>query len=126
VESFPTLLGERLARTDLAEQQRNALQTAMAQATAARQRPINEMIFAFDNYVTSAAQLYETVAASSGSVKSMRDGLYISNPGALGRFNKLVDEVNRAHEVADSALRRLAPEQQTRFRRMGLATPIRK
>lgn len=126
VQSFPTLLSEKLASADLPADRRTTLQSEMARVYTTRQQPMVAAVAAFDSFVQLAARLYETAAANSGSVRSMRTGLEISDGRVLGGFNALVDQANRAHEVADSAIRRLDPEQQARFRRMGIATPIKR
>ena len=124
VASYPDLLKERLASVDLATAERNALETEITRAVAARQQPVVEALTVFDTFVSSAASLYEMAAANPGAFRSMRTGLEISSGALLGRFNATVNEVNRAHEAADSAIRRLDPEHQARFRRMGVATPV--
>lgn len=124
VASFPTVLDEQLARTKLSASERQSLGTDMGQAYETRQRPVVAAVSALDSFVQLAAQIYELMAANSGSVQSMRTGLEISNGGVLQRFNALVDQTNRAHEVADTAIRRLNPEQQARFKRMGVAKRV--
>ena len=124
VASFPTVLTDQLSRTDLPTAQRQSLEAEMAQAYSARQRPVVAAVTALDSFVQLTAQIYELMAANAGSVQSTRTGLQISNGGVQQRFNALVDRVNRAHEVADTAIRRLSPEQQARFTKMGVTKRI--
>ena len=124
VASFPTVLSDQLSRTDLSSAERQSLESEMAQAYSARQRPVVEAVTALDSFVQLTAQIYELMAANAGSVQSMRTGLRISNGAVLQRFNGLVDQANRAHEVADTAIRRMNPVQQARFTRMGVTKRI--
>jgi hypothetical protein len=125
VQTFSSVLNERMARTDLSAGERSAIERDIAAAYAARQQPAVQVVTALDGFVDSAAQLYELMAVHSGSIQSMRTGLEIADPRVLQRYNGLVDQVNRAHEAADSAMRRLVePDQQQRFRRMGLTKRV--
>lgn len=124
VASFPTVLDEQLARTELSAAARQTLGAEMGEVYATRQRPVLAAVTALDSFIQLTAQLYELMAANSGSIQSMRTGLHISNGAVLQRFNGLVDQVNSAHEAADTAIRRLDPEQQDRFKRMGVAKRI--
>ncbi|HEY0670649.1 MAG TPA: hypothetical protein VGD27_00215 [Longimicrobiales bacterium] len=126
VASYPELLASRLARLDLSDAQRAALHAEMTQAYAARQQPVLATVAVIDTFVHTVARLYEMMASNQGAFQSKLAGLEFSDVDMLRRYNGMVDEVNRAHAAADSAIRRLPPEHQAHFRRMGLATPVRK
>ena len=74
-------------------------------------------------FVEAAAELYELVAMESDSIKSMRDGLEMSDSSLLARFNHQVDVVNDARDAAAATLPSLGPLQQQSLRAMGL-TPL--
>ena len=126
VQTFRTILSDKLATTDIPADRRQAITNEMAQAYDAQQKPVIRAVAAVDTFVQHAAVLYELAASRSGAFQSMRTGLEISDGAVLQRFNQLVDRANHAHEVADSAIRRLPADQQTRFRAMGVATPLKR
>lgn len=82
---------------------------------------------ALETFVSKSAGLYELMAAQPlDSVKDMREGLVISDAGVHAQYNRLVDEVNAAHERLDTLIRSLPAGQQSSFRRMSIATIVRK
>ena len=81
---------------------------------------------AFETFAGQAAELYELMAAQpKDSVRDMRSGLEISDPGVHAEYNRRVDEINAAHERLDKTIRALPPEQQASFSRMGLTTRLK-
>jgi hypothetical protein len=80
----------------------------------------------FDRFVQVTAELYEVMAAAPASVKSMRDGLEISDASLLAEYNRRVDEVNAARDRFEMALQALTTEQRAPFSRMGLTAYLKK
>jgi hypothetical protein len=126
LQAFPTVLERRLAETDLSEDQRRVLADEVAKAFATRQQPVVQAVEAFDQLIGVIAEVYELAAKYPSSIKAMRTGLEIENERVLERYNSMVDRVNGLHAVADSAVRRLEPQQQARFARMRVVKPIRR
>jgi hypothetical protein len=126
VESYPSVLNDKLGPMDLSADQKRTLADEMTRAYAVRQKPAIEAVAEFDKFVEAAARLYEVAAANSGSLQSMRTGLETTDGRVHLGFNRVVDDVNRAHTAADHAIRRLPPEHLQRFMRMGIAQPIRR
>src|SRR5688572_23982964 len=125
MQSFHTVLERRLGETDLSDEQRRALETEMAQAFATQQQPVVQAVEKFDQLVGVIAEVYELAAKYPSSIKAMRTGLEIEDERVLERYNSMVDRVNNLHAVADSAIRRLEPQQQARFARMRVVKPIK-
>ena len=96
------------------------------EASAADPAPVTDTHRALEQFAKETAELYELMAASSSSVQAMRDGLEISDDSVLARYNRGVDEVNAAHEELDAAIKALTAEQQVTFRRMNVASVIKK
>ncbi len=96
----------------------------LAAAFAAERKPIVVAVEAHREFVVAAAELYELVASQPESIRSMRDGLEISDPALLERFNSRVDAVNSAIDATNSALRALDSEQRKSVHWMGLAKRV--
>lgn len=126
VASFPNVLSEKLATTELSSTERAAVASAVTRTIEERRQPVMLAVAAFDTFVQRAAQLYEVAAGNPGAFRSLRTGLEASDGRARNSFNGLVDQVNRAHDATDAAIRGLDPEQQAHFRRMGVASPVRR
>ena len=126
MQSFRMVLERRLAETDLSDDQRRVLTAEMATAFATRQQPVVQAVEAFDQLIGGVAEVYELAANHPSSIKAMRTGLEIEDERVLQRYNSMVDRVNNLHAVADSAVRRLEPQQQARFARMRVVKPIKR
>jgi hypothetical protein len=126
MQSFRSVLDRRLAETDLSADERRVLADQMVKAFAARQQPVVQTVEAFDQLIGVIAEMYELAAKHPSSIKAMRTGLEVEDERVLQRYNSLVDRANSLHAVADSAVRRLEPQQQARFARMRVVKPIRR
>ena len=80
---------------------------------------------AFVTFAKQTAELYELIAAQPlNSVRDMREGLVIDDPGVAAEYNRRVDVVNASMDRLNAAIGALTPEQKTSFRRMAVATVI--
>jgi hypothetical protein len=125
LRSFPVALYRRLAETDLSEDQRRDFVNEMSAAFSTQQQSVVDAVDAFDEFIGVLAEMYELAAEYRSSIRLMRDDLRIVNRRVRDRYNSLVDRANSAHAVAESAIRRLEPQQQARFARMRVLKPAR-
>ena len=125
LESFGDVLNRRLATTDISAEERRVLESEMSKAFMAEHQPVIEAVKEFDKLVGLIAEVYELAAKHPSSFKAMRDGLHIEDQLVLDRYNSLVDRVNSAHAIADTAIQQLKPEQQRRFTRMRVTKPVK-
>ncbi len=99
---------------------------SLLQESSTGTQPVIQAHQAFEQFARVTAELYEVMAAASTSVKSMRDGLEISDASLLAEYNRRVDEVNAARGEFEVALQALTTEQQAPFSRMGLTAFLEK
>lgn len=121
IRGFPDVLKRNLDAAGVSHEHRASFERAVAAAFAASRQPAVAATEAHRAFVGKAAELYELVASSPESIRSMRDGLEISDPSLLSDFNRLVDEVNAAGDAADAALQTLDARQRESRHAMGLA-----
>jgi predicted SnoaL-like aldol condensation-catalyzing enzyme len=72
---------------------------SLLQESSTKNQPVIEAHQALEQFARVAAELYEVMAAASASVKSMRDGLEISDASLAAEYDRRVDEVNAAKYV---------------------------
>ena len=80
---------------------------------------------AFVTFTKQTAELYELIAAQPlNSVRDMREGLVIDDPGVGAEYNRRVDVINASMDRLNAAIGALPPDQKTSFRRMAVATVL--
>jgi hypothetical protein len=119
---FAELLASKFTEAGVSAEQ--ALVAELAAAFAAERKPLVAAVEAHREFVVAAAELYELVASQPESIRSLREGLEISDPALLERFNSRVDAVNSAIDATDFALRALDSEQRKSVHWMGLAKRV--